>query len=111
MRSEGTGALGTVCTVLASSTVLGVDPTEYLAKAVKYDPVRGFLFTGYFLHYFPFFLTSRQLFLHHYLPALYFGILLTCAVFDFCDVGVEAQDPTPNHGHTHDRSDMELFQL
>jgi dolichyl-phosphate-mannose-protein mannosyltransferase len=26
---------------------------------------------------------SRQLFLHHYLPALYFAILLLCAVFDF----------------------------
>jgi len=26
---------------------------------------------------------SRQLFLHHYLPALYFAILLLCVVFDF----------------------------
>jgi dolichyl-phosphate-mannose-protein mannosyltransferase len=26
---------------------------------------------------------GRQLFLHHYLPALYFAILLLCAVFDF----------------------------
>jgi dolichyl-phosphate-mannose-protein mannosyltransferase len=25
---------------------------------------------------------GRQLFLHHYLPALYFGILLMCGVFD-----------------------------
>jgi len=38
---------------------------------------------GWGLHYFPFFLMSRQLFLHHYLPALYFAILLLCAVFDF----------------------------
>ncbi|KAI5949320.1 PMT1 [Candida jiufengensis] len=30
---------------------------------------------GWFLHYFPFYIMSRQLFLHHYLPALYFGIL------------------------------------
>jgi dolichyl-phosphate-mannose-protein mannosyltransferase len=43
----------------------------------------GFLFMGWGLHYFPFFLMSRQLFLHHYLPALYFAILLLCAVFDF----------------------------
>jgi dolichyl-phosphate-mannose-protein mannosyltransferase len=83
VRSEGTGTLRTVSTVFASSTVLGVDPTEYLAKVVKYDSVCGFLFTGYFLHYFPFFLMSRQLFLHHYFPALYFAILLSCAVFDF----------------------------
>ncbi|KAG8218174.1 glycosyltransferase family 39 protein, partial [Butyriboletus roseoflavus] len=52
-------------------------------KVVKYDSLCGLLFTGYFLHYFPFFLMSRQLFLHHYFPALYFAILLSCAVFDF----------------------------
>jgi dolichyl-phosphate-mannose-protein mannosyltransferase len=37
---------------------------------------------GWALHYLPFFLMRRQLFLHHYLPALYFAILLLCAVFD-----------------------------
>lgn len=60
-----------------------MDSTEYPAKVVKYDSLCGLLFTGYFLHYFPFFLMSRQLFLHHYFPALYFAILLSCAVFDF----------------------------
>ena len=30
---------------------------------------------GWFLHYYPFFLMDRQLFLHHYFPALYFAIL------------------------------------
>lgn len=30
---------------------------------------------GWFLHYFPFFIMGRQLFLHHYFPALYFAIL------------------------------------
>jgi len=52
-------------------------------RVVKYDSLCGFLFIGYSLHYFPFFLMSRQLFLHHYFPALYFAILLSCAVFDF----------------------------
>lgn len=52
-------------------------------KVVKYDTLCGFLFMGWGLHYFPFFLMGRQLFLHHYLPALYFAILLLCAVFDF----------------------------
>lgn len=33
-------------------------------------------------HYLPFFLMGRQLFLHHYLPALYFAILLLCVTFD-----------------------------
>lgn len=37
---------------------------------------------GWALHYLPFFLMSRQLFLHHYLPALYIAILLACSVFD-----------------------------
>ncbi|KDN48044.1 hypothetical protein RSAG8_03060, partial [Rhizoctonia solani AG-8 WAC10335] len=49
---------------------------------VKYDQLCAFLVTGWALHYFPFFLMSRQLFLHHYFPALYFAILMTCAVFD-----------------------------
>ncbi|KAG8860539.1 hypothetical protein FRB96_003793 [Tulasnella sp. 330] len=49
---------------------------------VKYQEMCGFLAVGWFLHYFPFFLMSRQLFLHHYFPALYFAILLTCSVFD-----------------------------
>lgn len=52
------------------------------AKVVKYDTLCGFLFVGWALHYFPFFLMGRQLFLHHYFPALYFAILLCCGVFD-----------------------------
>jgi len=49
---------------------------------VRYDELCGFLFMGWGLHYFPFYLMSRQLFLHHYFPALYFAVLLFCAVFD-----------------------------
>ncbi|KAG6840022.1 hypothetical protein C0991_009532 [Blastosporella zonata] len=51
-------------------------------RVVKYDSLCGFLFIGWALHYFPFFLMSRQLFLHHYFPALYFAVLLTGASFD-----------------------------
>ncbi|KAF8627686.1 hypothetical protein AX15_004295 [Amanita polypyramis BW_CC] len=51
-------------------------------KVVKYDSLCGFFFIGWSLHYLPFFLMSRQLFLHHYFPALYFAILLSCVVFD-----------------------------
>lgn len=53
-----------------------------LAFVVKYDQICGFLTIGWFIHYFPFFIMSRQLFLHHYFPALYFAILLTASIFD-----------------------------
>ena len=36
---------------------------------------------GWALHYFPFYLMARQLFLHHYFPALWFAILLFCGAF------------------------------
>ncbi|KAF9456199.1 glycosyltransferase family 39 protein [Collybia nuda] len=51
-------------------------------KIVKYDSLCGFLFIGWCLHYLPFFIMGRQLFLHHYFPALYFAILLSCTGFD-----------------------------
>ncbi|KAH9936900.1 glycosyltransferase family 39 protein [Epithele typhae] len=51
-------------------------------KVVKYDALCGFLFIGWALHYVPFWIMGRQLFLHHYFPALYFAILLSCSVFD-----------------------------
>lgn len=38
---------------------------------------------GWALHYLPFFLMQRQLFLHHYLPALWFAVLTLCTVFDY----------------------------
>ena len=37
---------------------------------------------GWALHFFPFFLMARQLFLHHYHPALWFAILSFCGTFD-----------------------------
>lgn len=40
-------------------------------------------FLGWVLHYAPFFLMDRILFLHHYLPALVFSILLVGVVFGF----------------------------
>ncbi|KAI9207511.1 Dolichyl-phosphate-mannose-protein mannosyltransferase-domain-containing protein [Polychytrium aggregatum] len=44
------------------------------------------LLSGWAFHYFPFFLMARQLFLHHYLPALYFSILLVGSLFDMVTV-------------------------
>ncbi|KAL1409751.1 Dolichyl-phosphate-mannose--protein mannosyltransferase 1 [Vanrija albida] len=52
-------------------------------KIAFYDEVISFLLTGWALHYFPFFLMQRQLFLHHYLPALWFAILIFATAFDY----------------------------
>ncbi|KAG2195696.1 hypothetical protein INT47_012917 [Mucor saturninus] len=51
-----------------------------------YDESAGFFLVGWFLHYFPFFLMGRQLFLHHYMPALYFSILLFSVGFDLLTI-------------------------
>eukprot|EP00123_Amoebidium_parasiticum_P016069 comp23272_c0_seq1/m.38092 comp23272_c0_seq1/g.38092 ORF comp23272_c0_seq1/g.38092 comp23272_c0_seq1/m.38092 type:complete len:770 (-) comp23272_c0_seq1:533-2842(-) len=42
----------------------------------------AFLWLGFLLHFLPFFLMQRQLFLHHYLPAHYFMILAFAAFSD-----------------------------
>lgn len=51
-----------------------------------YDESAGFFLVGWFFHYFPFFLMGRQLFLHHYMPALYFSILLSSVGFDLLTI-------------------------
>ncbi|XP_050453937.1 protein O-mannosyltransferase 1 [Cataglyphis hispanica] len=40
------------------------------------------LLTGYLLHFLPFLFVERTLFLHHYLPAFIFKVLLTAATID-----------------------------
>lgn len=45
-----------------------------------------FLTIGWALHYLPFFIMQRQLFLHHYFPALYCAILLLGTVFDLVTI-------------------------
>jgi dolichyl-phosphate-mannose-protein mannosyltransferase len=47
-----------------------------------YEDTIGFFVAGWAFHFLPFLLMGRQLFLHHYMPALYFGILGFAAVFD-----------------------------
>ncbi|KAJ2719647.1 Protein O-mannosyltransferase 2 [Coemansia sp. Benny D115] len=42
------------------------------------------LWGGWALHYFPFFLMGRVTYIHHYLPALYFALLLLAFEIDFC---------------------------
>lgn len=49
----------------------------------RFDYEIGTSVLGWAFHYFPFYLMKRQLFLHHYLPALYFAILALCQLKDF----------------------------
>lgn len=69
---------------------------DYANPAFKrFDYELGTSILGWALHYFPFFLMQRQLFLHHYFPALYFGIIALSQLFDFLTVrfpGVRSKD-------------------
>lgn len=57
---------------------------DYANTAFKrFDYEVGTSVLGWALHYFPFFLMQRQLFLHHYFPALYFAVMAFCQVYDF----------------------------
>ena len=49
----------------------------------RFDYEIGMSVLGWFFHYAPFFLMARQLFLHHYFPALYFAIIVLCQIYDF----------------------------
>ncbi|KAM3422357.1 Dolichyl-phosphate-mannose--protein mannosyltransferase [Cercospora zeina] len=49
----------------------------------RFDYELGTTVLGWAFHYFPFFLMQRQLFLHHYFPALYFAIIAVAQIFDF----------------------------
>ncbi|KAG0351801.1 hypothetical protein BGZ54_003097 [Gamsiella multidivaricata] len=47
-----------------------------------YAVASGTFYAGWAIHYFPFFFMDHQLYLHHYLPALYFSILLLVSRLD-----------------------------
>mgnify|MGYP002787322313 FL=1 len=51
-------------------------PITVLQQLYKGQSTAGFLFMAWVFHWVPFFAMQRQLFLHHYLPALYFAVLL-----------------------------------
>jgi len=52
-------------------------------NVIKYDRISTYLVIGWATHYVPFYLMRRQLFLHHYLPSLYYSIFQLATVFDF----------------------------
>lgn len=53
------------------------------AHYATFDSGFGSYLLGWALHYFPSFLMARQLFLHHYLGSLYFGILALTQAWEF----------------------------
>ncbi|CAH2104314.1 unnamed protein product [Euphydryas editha] len=52
------------------------------SAAQKFYDAGCILFLGYWLHYLPYFFMDRTLFLHHYLPAYIFKILLLAYIID-----------------------------
>lgn len=56
---------------------------DVTADSANYTVWMTFYLLGWFLHYFPSFLMGRQMFVHHYLPALYFGILALGQTLEF----------------------------
>ena len=48
-----------------------------------WDRSIGFLFLAWALHWLPFFLFERKLFLHHYLPSFIFSVMTAALVFEF----------------------------
>ncbi|KAH7309135.1 dolichyl-phosphate-mannose-protein mannosyltransferase 1 [Stachybotrys elegans] len=57
---------------------------DYASTTFKrFDYEVGTYVLGWALHYFPFYLMKRQLFLHHYFPALIFAIVALCQTFDY----------------------------
>ncbi|RFU24529.1 hypothetical protein B7463_g11802, partial [Scytalidium lignicola] len=49
----------------------------------RFDYEIGTTLLGWAFHFFPFFLMKRQLFLHHYFPALIFAVLGLCQTYDY----------------------------
>lgn len=60
------------------------DPKEFFAATRnRFYNSGGFFLIAWAYHYFPFFSMSRQLFLHHYLPAHLCSALVAGALFHF----------------------------
>ncbi|TFK29641.1 O-mannosyltransferase [Coprinopsis marcescibilis] len=80
--------------VVGLSVYIGILGADLLARRRQMDPIpdsvrnrlwnnAGFFFLVWAVHYFPFFLMSRQLFIHHYLPSHLSSALIAGAVLNF----------------------------
>jgi len=69
-----------------------------------WDRSVGFMFIAWVLHWFPFFLMGRMLFLHHYLPSFIFSAFVLALVLEFIGRVSNEQQVTTGHasGSTRD---------
>lgn len=101
--------LGMWLAIGSVAVIAGITGADVLSRRRGFYPLNqdvqrrfynatGFFVVGWILHYFPFFLMGRALFLHHYMPALVFSYMLLAAVHGFIFVeGVDGpiSDPGP----------------
>ncbi|KWU46308.1 PMT-domain-containing protein, partial [Rhodotorula sp. JG-1b] len=84
--------------IMASSVFIGILAADQLAQRRGLEPIPtpvrnrlyntgGFFLVAWLYHYLPFFTMSRQLFLHHYLPAHLITALVAGVVFSFLFCG------------------------
>ncbi|KAI3649787.1 hypothetical protein MP228_005419 [Amoeboaphelidium protococcarum] len=60
----------------------GIDDLDFQTRR-RLQFIGGFFVLGWALHYFPFFIMGRVLFLHHYMPALIFSFMAVANAYDF----------------------------
>ncbi|KAG0190619.1 hypothetical protein DFQ28_001789 [Apophysomyces sp. BC1034] len=72
---------GTFCG-LSHTKIHEANVSWLVGRRTLFENSAGFFMSGWAFHYLPFYLMGRQLFLHHYLPALYFAVLVFAVGFD-----------------------------
>ncbi|KAG0215255.1 hypothetical protein BGX28_000474 [Mortierella sp. GBA30] len=93
--------------IASLAVIVGIAGADALSRRRGFYPLNqdvqkrfysatGFFFIGWALHYMPFFLMGRALFLHHYMPALVFSYMVLAAVHGFIFVeGVDGPISEP----------------
>jgi dolichyl-phosphate-mannose--protein O-mannosyl transferase len=71
------------------SFAVGIEKSVF-GSQLNFFSFSGFMFIQWLWHYFPFFGMKRQLFLHHYLPALYFAVLLFAILLESAIMSITA---------------------
>ncbi|KAJ1565233.1 hypothetical protein HK096_003889 [Nowakowskiella sp. JEL0078] len=68
----------------------GVDFVESFHVRLWFSRGVGFLVLAWLMHYVPFFIMGRVLFVHHYLPSYIFSAMVTAAVIDSVGRGIQS---------------------